>query len=708
MKIQLACIAAIIAAVALPAYAQTIVPINAAFLAASPPPYVLGMDANHNDLTNTTYQLQANVTTPGIAFIVGGIGTTLDLNGYTLTYDNAAPPIVTNPNFSTAAGWNLSGAPSAAIAPNTYYLPRGANVLALANITGTQIVLSSPITLPASGRDYAATISVASVNQTSTITLDVLAADKATVLATDNTTGNWKSPVAAFSFPANGAGPVYLRITVAAPTADTVALTCASLDYAGDYGIFCTGDWTSGVPSQIGQQSPRWTTYQPAMTYHTTGISVIDSSAGHTGAIVQGQGHGYGSGPAYAKTLNGVTIANVHATYGGIDSTGFLVGYSGTGLTITGCTLTSLVDKVSNRRDGIVSQINCDNGTVVQGPIVISGNVLTGSPQVGILVHSATGVTLTGNTVKSNSIVGDGYGINCDHVANFTIANNAITASPSSRGIILDGYDSPSSNGTLSGNTVLAQERPNPEYGLNFCTAAYFQRAFDDAATDGWSNIAVSGNTFAAQTSQGMCYGAAGMRVTLPSNNANAALGNTISNNTFSAVLQQTAGVNPDSNHYAWGVLLEGIGANCCPAFTGNTIATNNIAVQLGSGDGRDVASGTFVGAVFQTSPVASNRTYTAIGAGYGDGELENVTFTGNTFSAPASLSISWPATSPPWDGSLRTLNFGGLATLTVKGANGTQTATIPLPSTTYTQAANMAVTSQSLGPYTITTQVSE
>ena len=39
------------------------------------------------------------MTTPGTAFVLGGSGNTLNLNGHTVTYDNAAPLAFTNGLF---------------------------------------------------------------------------------------------------------------------------------------------------------------------------------------------------------------------------------------------------------------------------------------------------------------------------------------------------------------------------------------------------------------------------------------------------------------------------------------------------------------------------------------------------------------------------------------------------------------------------------
>ena len=82
-------------------------------------PYVLGG-------SNTTYVLETNVSTPGTAFVLGGSGNTLNLNGYTVTYDNAAPVVFTNNLFQQGSGSNVPGwivtGTNATLVPNTFYL----------------------------------------------------------------------------------------------------------------------------------------------------------------------------------------------------------------------------------------------------------------------------------------------------------------------------------------------------------------------------------------------------------------------------------------------------------------------------------------------------------------------------------------------------------------------------------------------------------
>ena len=68
------------------------------------------------DQNGATYQLQTDVTTSGTAFVISGRNVTFDLNGHTVTYDDAAPIAVPNGDFeadpigsTTITSWDTRG-----------------------------------------------------------------------------------------------------------------------------------------------------------------------------------------------------------------------------------------------------------------------------------------------------------------------------------------------------------------------------------------------------------------------------------------------------------------------------------------------------------------------------------------------------------------------------------------------------------------------
>ena len=113
-----------VASVAKPTKSANSTDIDEAWLTARPAPYLL-------DRPNETYVLQTDVTVDETAFVISEPGITLDLNGHTITYNNAAPIEVPNGNFAadrtgatSITDWDTSGAATSklTISPNDCYL----------------------------------------------------------------------------------------------------------------------------------------------------------------------------------------------------------------------------------------------------------------------------------------------------------------------------------------------------------------------------------------------------------------------------------------------------------------------------------------------------------------------------------------------------------------------------------------------------------
>ncbi len=113
--------------------------------------------------SGATYVLQTDVSVPGTAFIALAPNITFNLNGYTVTYDTAAPITVTNGGFEQGTsptdipGWNVSQAPGAVrvAAPTGMW---GSWALELPNISSTETISSSAIAIPQANAQYAALI----------------------------------------------------------------------------------------------------------------------------------------------------------------------------------------------------------------------------------------------------------------------------------------------------------------------------------------------------------------------------------------------------------------------------------------------------------------------------------------------------------------------------------------------------------------------
>jgi len=78
------------------------------------------------DQPDTEYVLQTDVETPGTAFAIIANGITFDLNGHTVTYDNADPVVVPGGDFEEPTPsdyWDFTNAPDAQVIEGTYVRP---------------------------------------------------------------------------------------------------------------------------------------------------------------------------------------------------------------------------------------------------------------------------------------------------------------------------------------------------------------------------------------------------------------------------------------------------------------------------------------------------------------------------------------------------------------------------------------------------------
>lgn len=116
--------------------------IDAAWIAARSEPYQLSS-------AGETYELATNVTVNGTAFLVTASGITLDLKGYTVTYNNASRILVPNQDFANATGgvpdnWDVSG-----LGTYSWRNVAGSNLAYPAGLFGTKCLR---VTLPYSSQ----------------------------------------------------------------------------------------------------------------------------------------------------------------------------------------------------------------------------------------------------------------------------------------------------------------------------------------------------------------------------------------------------------------------------------------------------------------------------------------------------------------------------------------------------------------------------
>jgi len=545
---------------------MTTINIDAAWLAGKTSPYPLA--------GGSTYVLQSDVTTPGTAFGVAGANTTLDLNGHTVTYDDAVPIDVINGGFEAGdlTGWDVSAAPGASVVPARLGF-WGRWMARVTGITSTQTIRSSPVAIPAAGVPYIASVALKGT-ASMTVVLSVVDTVTGAVLYARTGTGNAVSTGSTLIawFTPTTANPVRLAIAMTAASGTTASL---DLDYVQ---VARNGDSATGHISGVD------------MTYRS-GITVTSSVLG--GRIVQGKAGSYLAHPLMAYAANGVTVTNIEVHARGLDTYLFNGNYAGN-VTIRNNTFVGEIDQISNRMAACAVLYLSNGGGVFD----IQDNTLTGVHQNGIVLSSGyeTAAAIVGNTITLDSRWTDGYAIGLQMVRNFEVANNTVRPR-SGRGIMLqatNATDRPMSDGTIRDNTFEVQEQGN--VNMEFGPAGLEATAFRFRNYSGTiKNIHVYNNVFSARTGVGQDWAAIGARFSVFNDKGQMNGCNFVfEGNTCKAVVAET---DPGLRYQdAYALDLARFDAGTGMVFRGNTMESNDISMNFGSNDGINESDITFTG----------------------------------------------------------------------------------------------------------------
>jgi hypothetical protein len=465
---------------------------------------------------NTTYVLETDVTTAGTAFVAAAPNVILDLNGHTVTYGDVSQTPVANGGFeqgtgANVPGWNLSGARSATVAPNTDGL-FGSQVLRLThfNQAGSQTVVSAPIPIAEANHTYAASVSMSApggtqVNPLADVVIQVYRASDNTLLATGSTGGGYNANGSLATFTPTSTDPVYLKITVTAESGNpTIDLDHVSLSPSYDYGVVATNEWgfsgNTNLPSSM-----QWAGSQG---FNRAGAFTITSSVSG-GTLAQGRAAGHGGDAVFAQSLDAPLVVNgVNITVNGNDTTAIdgmnnAQDTTAAAETITNNTITCQPGMDIIRRVDNIPQIDLSRAS---GNTIVSGNSITGVPEMGIVItgnpstQSQTTHLIQNNTIVGDTVVTNGYMISAYGISNLRILNNTLIArsGQSAEGIDLDSQSrANSTNIEISGNYVDVRESAQREYGAGIPGRAL--RVRNDAggaAAGSFINLSVSNNTF--------------------------------------------------------------------------------------------------------------------------------------------------------------------------------------------------------------------
>jgi hypothetical protein len=702
----------------LAAPANGAVTIDAAWLAEhGSGPYVLNQP-------NTTYVLRSDIATPGTAFVVAAAGVTLDLNGHTVTYGNATPVVVNNGGFEQGTGrnvpgWNLAGAPAAAIAPNADGL-FGNQALKFSSIKGgkAQTIVSDPITIPEANHTYAATVSMSVPGGTqnsppASVVIQVYRASDNTLLATGTTGGGYNADGSIAAFTPTTTAPVYLKITV---TPTTSSATTIDLDHVGltpsyDYGVVASNEWNFAGSANL----PAAMQWGGSQGYNNAGAFTLTSSAAG-GTLAQGPGAGYGGDAVMAQTLNAPLVVNgVTLKVSGEDTSAIEAMNNGTPTaamthTITNNTIVAAPGMDVIRRATDIAQIDLARAG---GNTIVTGNTITGVPQIGIMINGTPATQAqTSHLIQNNTIVGDtvvtnGYLISAYGLSNLKLLDNTLTAGAgqSAEGINLDSQTSAnSSNIEVAGNTVNVRQNPTREYGASIAGRALRIRNDAGGSTAGsFIGLSVHDNTFIGQADATSTRGTVGAWITLVNNPGATAPNSGISftNNTFKAVAATS-----DAGASAKALVIDGIDPGINPTFIGNWIESNDISLALNDWDGENVSDVTLTGNTLAKSLDGAARPYMGIRAGYWIDQIHNVKLIDTHVAQGATTAITWSGSGTKdielgWFLNVSAQDSSGAAisgaNVTVTDASGNVVATgvtdstgivasLPLITTTYDQ----------------------
>jgi hypothetical protein len=416
------------------------------------------------DQSGKTYVLQTDVTTDGTAFAIIAKDVTFDLNGHTITYNNAAPITIPNGSFeqgsgTTATGWNFANAPSVTRYQGVW----------LNNETYDGVY----------SLKFGDTKTNQHVTSTTTITLEANTTYSLSGMFRYGASGNNTNP---------GAKGYVRLVADNAPTAETSWNKSNNRGIQFVEGVFTTGDApvtytvVVGVEGHASATAPFYIDdikiqrrgASAVVVGPTIGITEGDypeidryvSSNGAAGAviqngtIIQGQDGGTWCHAIYYRQ-GFVTIQDLNITIHGANSSATYVPESDSGYAaVMRNTITSNVKTITSRDHA--------NGAVlyaVQGKV--GQNTILNGPHVGVHVAWRNiPTTVYDNTIKLKARYTNAFaiiGAPGNHVYGNTIDNG--TGEYSSRGI-LPGSGTAAQPAKIHDNIVRVQQLANnQEYG---------------------------------------------------------------------------------------------------------------------------------------------------------------------------------------------------------------------------------------------------
>jgi hypothetical protein len=421
------------------------------------------------DQQGKTYVLQTDVTTAGTAFAIIASNVTLDLNGHTITYDNATPITIPNGSFEVGAGavadgWNFAGAPNATRHQGVWLhneVYDGDHSLKFSLPGGDQFVTSTKTITLEANTTYSLSAMFEYGGQGDASNPGVkgfvrLVGDGLPTREVSWNSTNWRGiQLREGTFTTGNSTETY-SIQVGVEGGATLDSATTKPFYIDDVKIQRTRAY--GVTTSTKSWSPA--DYPDIIRWGTGTNAMIKN-----GAIVQGaDGATWGHG-VFVHTTGGVTIQDLNVTVHGANSSAINGKDQGAFTSIVrDNTLTSNVKTISSRDnfDGaVISRLQGD----------IHGNTLTNGIHSGIVAANGTATArvasnIYGNTVQLSSKYTNGFAI----VAGWgsQIHDNVVNCGAgafAARGILVSSGDPVGATTRVYGNSIHVQQLiANQEY----------------------------------------------------------------------------------------------------------------------------------------------------------------------------------------------------------------------------------------------------
>lgn len=582
---------------------------------------------------NRLYVLTEDVSTDAGAFIFAASGCVLDLDGNTLTFANATGLTVPNGGFESGSGstvpnWDTTGAPDAAIAENDINA-WGDQILSFDNITSANVIVSDQIAIPTANVEYAATVTPFGP-QTSVVTLEIIDASTSSVLATgtSNASNHRGFAVVTYYTPTT-TDPIKIRITVEpeAGQTQTIDLDYVSFTHSRIVGIMATS-YRSDWPQYLKDDTTYW---DNAGACRNTTVT--------NGTITQGASKSYLSQPYYIRgSLQGSKLTRCTISVNGIDSNIVEGEYAESNVVITDNVCTSTVDKVTNRFYEGAMFILFD----VTGTVTFARNSISDHPKSGLEISGGSNHVIEDNTIDSNAIATNCYGITVSGCSNITIRRNTIATTRSGRGLFIgsgDGVASGIDGAEIHDNYVDVRERANMEFGYTGIEATALRMRSYTTRVD--KNINVYNNTFIAWTDTGYARGAIAIRMTHANEDAVDGWNCQFYGNTLKAIVNTTSTVY----YFARALTFEGVAAGVKHSFFNNTLESNDISLGFGGNDGFDARDITLTNNTIVKSTEGAVRSYQEVRVGQGNGTIDGIKMYSMNYAGGATDTITLTGT---------------------------------------------------------------